>query len=234
MTEKKKSWKIPLTLTLVLLGFLLSVQFKVQQDLVNTLNMQKTEDLVAMLRGLHDKKSTLELEIHELLEQIYEFENNFTADAALYNSMDAEIQRLKIASGSVDVQGPGISVIIYGDSQLLYLDLIDIINELWASGAEVVAINDQRFDLHTRIYDTTMDGSLKIMVNDQVLLYPIVIQAIGDPHTLETGLTFSGGIIDNLATLYNIHPEIKREAEIIIPAGTNTNKLLLQDLTSDY
>ena len=219
MEQKKQSWKVPLTLTLILLGFLMSVQFKVQQDLLNTLNMQKTEDLIAMLRSQHDKKSSLEIGIHELLEQLFEFENYYTADQALQQSMETEINRLRMVLGLVDVKGPGVSVIIFGDSQLLFLDLVDIVNELWASGAEVISINEHRVDNNTRIYDATVDGSLEIMVNSQVLLYPIVIQAIGDPNTLATGLTFPGGIMDNLATLYNIHPQIKKETEIIIPAN---------------
>lgn len=216
MLGKNKSWQIPLTITLILLGFLLSVQFKVQQDLFNTLNMQKTEDLVAMLRNLHEKKNHLEKEVDDLLHQLNEFKDIYTTEQALYTSMTSEIERLRIAHGVVDVTGPGVSVIIYGDSPLLFYDLVDIVNELWASGAEVVSINDRRIDQNTRIYDATVGGSLEILVNDEVLLYPVVIQAIGDPHALETGLTFPGGIIDNLSTLYGINPEIKREPEIII------------------
>jgi uncharacterized protein YlxW (UPF0749 family) len=220
MTGKNKSWQIPLTITLVLLGFLLSLQFKVQQDLVNTLYMQKTEDLVAMLRNLHYKKANLEAEVDELQLQLSEYKGSLSVEQTLYNNMTTEISRLQVAYGSFDVQGPGISVILYGDSQIIYYDIVDIINELWASGAEVISINDRRIDFNTKFNDATINGSLEIMINDEVLLYPIIIKAIGDPHALETGLTFPGGIVDNLTTLYNIHPEIKRETEILIPAVT--------------
>ncbi|MBS4025217.1 MAG: DUF881 domain-containing protein [Clostridia bacterium] len=224
MTGKNKSWQIPLTITLVLLGFLLSVQFKVQQDLLNTLNMQKTEDLVAMLRNIHYKKASLETEVDELQFQLSEYKNSLSVEQTLYANMTLEINRLQVAYGTLDVHGPGISVILYGDSLLIFYDIIDIINELWASGAEVISINDHRIYFNTRFTDATINGSLEIMVNDEMLLYPIIIQAIGDPHALETGLTFPGGIVDNLTTLYNIHPEIKRETEILIPATVSPRR----------
>ncbi|MDW7674240.1 MAG: DUF881 domain-containing protein, partial [Bacillota bacterium] len=183
---------------------------------LNTLNMQKTEDLVSMLRGLHDKRSNLGLELDELRQKLNEYEDSYTAEQTLYDSMSAETKRLLITNGLVKVTGPGVSVIIYGDSPLLFLDIIDIVNELWSSGAEAISINERRIDFNTKIYDATVNGSLEIMINEEVLLYPVIIQAIGDPATLETGLTFPGGIVDNLSTLYNIHPEIKRETEIMM------------------
>jgi uncharacterized protein YlxW (UPF0749 family) len=217
---KKKSWQIPLTITLLVLGFFISVQFKVQQDLAATLNLQKTEDLIVILRNLHDKKDNLSLEAEELTRQLNEINYSFSAEQTQYSNMTAEIQRLQVVLGLVEISGPGISVIIYRDSILLYRDIVDIINELWASGAEAIALNHHRIDFNTRIYDDIIASSLEIVVNDEVLLYPVIIQAIGNPDTLEAGLTFPGGIIDNFNILYHIYPEIRKETDIILPAVT--------------
>ncbi|MGF7184338.1 uncharacterized protein YlxW (UPF0749 family) [Desulfitispora alkaliphila] len=215
--RNNKHWKVPLTITMLILGFFLSVQYKVQQDVENALAMQKTEDLVAMMRNLHEKRNVLEDEISDLLQERRSYLDNVTAEQALVESMEAELKRLQIASGSVPIKGPGISVTITGESHLLYLDLVDIINELWATGAEAIAINDIRVGTNTTIYDQISRDAPEIMVNGRSVLYPVIIYAIGDPHTLEKGLTFPGGIIDNLNTLYNIYPEIRQDKEIILP-----------------
>ena len=59
-----------------------------------------------------------------------------------------------------------------------------------------------------------------ITLNHQPLTFPIYITAIGDPNTLEKGLTLPGGIIDNLA-LFRAFPYLEKSEEIIIPAVEN-------------
>jgi uncharacterized protein YlxW (UPF0749 family) len=54
-------------------------------------------------------------------------------------------------------------------------------------------------------------------VDGERLYYPIVIEAIGDANTLEKGLTFTGGIIDNLNS-FSIYPQIEQKQEVVIPA----------------
>ena len=108
----------------------------------------------------------------------------------------------------------------------------DRVNELFASGAEAVSINDTRFTIHTVISEKetvveTRDESGKPyqkesyvpIINGKELLYPIVIKAIGDPVTLETGLTYPGGIIESLNSLYMVYPVIKKADNLVIPAA---------------
>ncbi|MHB1128206.1 MAG: DUF881 domain-containing protein, partial [Bacillota bacterium] len=93
----------------------------------------------------------------------------------------------------------------------------DIVNELWASGAEAVAINDQRVTVNTSISEGEANNTFFITINSEKLLYPAVVKAIGDPPTLEKSLTFDGGLIDNLNTL-QIFPQIVQKKELLIPA----------------
>ena len=62
------------------------------------------------------------------------------------------------------------------------------------------------------IYAITVDGA--------VLDFPIIIKAVGDPNTLATGLTYPGGIIDSLNTLYQVFPMIRLEDSLDIPKST--------------
>ena len=114
----------------------------------------------------------------------------------------------------------------------MYYDIIDLVNELFSSGAEAVAINDTRFTIHTVIseketvvdtkdeYGNTYKKESYIpTIDGKEILYPIVIKAIGDPLTLETGLSYPGGIIESLNSLYMVYPIIKPSDNLVIPAA---------------
>ncbi|WP_258358702.1 DUF881 domain-containing protein [Moorella sulfitireducens] len=217
---KKKGWPISLTIVFLILGLLLSLQFRTQRLLASSLEAQKTEDLVAMWKDLTSKRNKLQDEIAQLQEQLFTLKAASGEDSAAETALEKELDRLQVITGIIPVKGPGITITITGDAPLLYEDLVDIVNELWASGAEAIAINEHRIGISTAIADTEEGARVYITVNGEKLLYPIVIKAIGDPHTLEKGLTFTGGLIENLNKLFNIYPDIKKEQDLQLP-GTS-------------
>jgi len=208
---RKKPWHIPLALALLVFSFLGAMQYNTQQKVLTSLKDQKTEDLVALVRSLNEKRNSLEAE-YDKLYSLY-------ASLGVTATVEDQIKQLSIFTGAVPVVGPGITITITGDSPLVYLDLVDLVNELKVSGAEVIAINDIRLKSNTRIsqgIDT--DGKFIITVDGKKLLTPVIIKATGKPETLESGLTFPGGIIDTLNNNYNVFPMIKKEESIHIPA----------------
>ncbi|MGI6552337.1 MAG: DUF881 domain-containing protein [Clostridia bacterium] len=212
-----RSWQVSLALVFILLGMLISMQFKTQQNIINSLNAQKKEDLVAVWKSLDEKRRSLELEITDLNTKYWELMEESQAGTAALKNVTEDMNKLKIVNGLVPVTGSGITVTITGDAPLLFLDLIDLVNELWATGAEAIAINDHRVTQRTSIFEAEDALSVYITVNGEKLLYPIVVKAIGDPHTLEKGLTFTGGLVDNWNTLYSIYPEVQQKEELTIP-----------------
>ncbi|MDD2569159.1 MAG: DUF881 domain-containing protein, partial [Clostridia bacterium] len=118
-------------------------------------------------------------------------------------------------------------ITITADSPLMNVDLVDIINELRVTGAEAIAVNDVRITSYTSIGEgVDANNNAIITINGSRLLTPVVIKAIGKPATLQEGLTFPGGIIDNLNTLYNIYPTIKQSEKLTIPAANvNTDPI---------
>ncbi len=217
-SQPRHRWQIPVTIVLLATGLLLSVQFRTQQVLLNDLSMLKTEELVTIWKNLNEKRAKLEGEIVELRRQQRVLEDKSSAGMVAISEIQSNLNRLKTSTGLVPVKGPGITITITGDSPLLYLDLVDIVNELWASGAEAVAVNDHRVTAHTYFGDIEENETLYVTVDGERLLYPVVIKAIGDPNTLEKGLTFPGGIIDNMNTLYAIFPDIRQKQELLLPA----------------
>lgn len=215
---KNSGWYISLTLVSIVLGFLLSTQFQTQQKVLTALDAQRKEDLIAVWKNLDDKNRLLQEEIENLDAAYRDLLAQSERETSALKTMMDDINRLRLISGMTPVTGPGITVTITGDAPLYFLDLVDLINELWATGAEAISVNDHRITSRTSIAEASDAFSFYITVDGQRLLFPVIVKAIGDPHTLEKGLTFTGGLIDIWKTQYGIHPEVQQRQEINIPA----------------
>lgn len=221
-----KSWTLTLTFVLLVLGIMLSIQFRTQQDLAKVLTAQKTEDLVAIWGSLEQKRGTLQREIEDLRQQQFKLSQTINSRQTTVANAAKDIEKLQLVLGTLPASGPGITVTITGDTPILYLDLIDLVNELWTAGAQAIAVNEHRLTPYTAIgFNQKGQEGLGITINGQQLLFPIVVKAIGDPHTLKTGLTYPGGIISNFSTVYNVAPIISEKDKIQVPASTNLPSL---------
>jgi len=216
----KKNWQVPITIVLVFLGILLSAQFQTQARVLSDLSMQKTEDLITMVRNLSDKRMQLEKELGETERKVLTIKNSSSDEINIINNLNAELNKLNLINGSEEVKGPGLKVFIDRSSPILYVDIVSIINELWAAGAEAISVNNTRIDTNSIFFYTETENAMYITLNHKPLTYPIIINAIGNANTLEKGLTLPGGIIDNLA-LFRAYPYLEQTEEVIIPAIEN-------------
>jgi len=217
---QKKSWQLPVTIVFIFLGILLSAQFQTQSRLVSDLSMQKTEDLITMVRNLSDKRLNIEQELEDTEVKLISLKDSKSNEASIISNLKSELRKLEIINGTKEVKGPGLKVIISQDSPILYVDIVSIINELWAAGAEAISVNDNRIIFNSFFFYTETDNSMFITLNHKPLSYPIIIKAIGNSNTLEKGLTLPGGIIDNLA-LFNAYPYLEQAQELVIPPVKN-------------
>ncbi len=140
----------------------------------------------------------------------------------------ADLAKAEMFAGLTDVEGAGIIVelrdssstqsgtvdgfvmdssfgIVHDDQILMFL------NELRASGAEALSLNDERIVAMSEI----RCAGPTVSVNNTKKGTPFVIKAIGDPDTLESALRISGGAIDQVG-LYGIEVTIKREDTVSI------------------
>ncbi len=97
--------------------------------------------------------------------------------------IDNELDRLALTNGTVAVQGPGIEIAV--DGNLLASDLVILINELWAAGAEAVAINDYRVTATTGISYVETQSRTYLTCDGNLIQPPITIWAIGSGTILE-------------------------------------------------
>lgn len=218
--QKKRQFHITLTITMVIFGFLIFAQLQTQNRLATDLSSQSNTDLIVMVNNLSEKRKALASEVSTAESALFTYYMDYEDTNELLNNLLQEEQRFKIILGTTDVQGEGIKIEIDREMYLLYKDILDIVNELWAAGAQVVAINDQRLTDRSYLYYTNIQSAgTFITLNDKILKYPLTITAIGDSHTLYRSLNMPGGIISNL-NLFFVYPRITEEELITIPQTT--------------
>ena len=203
----------------VVLGIMLAVQFRTTQDIRSSIPYQRAEDLSQRLSQAEKERDTA-------LRQLQEVQNSTISEAL---TKDAEMFRM--AAGYVSVQGPGLIVTIDdskrpmkpGENPNLYLihddDILKVINELWASGAEAISINEQRLVIGSEI----RCAGPTLSVNNARYSPPYEIRAIGDPKTLEASLKMRGGVIETLQ-FWGIQVSIKVQSNVKIAAYKGARK----------
>jgi uncharacterized protein YlxW (UPF0749 family) len=206
------------------LGFLFVVQVRAgrllrAQPEVPTRNVYA---LATLLRQEREARQALERRVEDLQQRQAEYEQATAEGRTLAAAMGKELESLRMAVGLKAMHGPGVTVILrdaksqpQGSNPVVvtYQDLVSVVNELWAAGAEAVAVNGQR------VTATTGFGQVggTAVVNLQRLTGPFTISAIGDPATLEGALNIRGGLIDGLRAL-GLSITISRTDAITVPA----------------
>lgn len=138
---------------------------------------------------------------------------------------ELEIKNNQKLLGQTEVTGPGFVITLEENNEVNanevlnisgYLvheeDLLYIINELFNSGADAIAINDQRIVSMSSIQ---CDGNI-IRINGKMVGAPITIQAIGYPERLEGALNRPGGYLQIMAD-DGIKVTTSRSENLVIP-----------------
>lgn len=193
-----------LTVISVTLGLMIALQYKSTQKIneeagwysSNKDVQQATEKLAEIQKG--------NKELEERLNQLNKQMVGLQEQAAKSDSSDikGQLATARIFAGISPVKGPGITVTIddskrdsKSENPVTHdTDVMQIVNELFLSGAEAVAVNGERISSATGI----LCVGPTVRINERLMTPPYTIEAIGDSTTLITGLTMRGGIIDVL------------------------------------
>ena len=194
------------------LGFMLSVQYKVTEQ-QRSIRMDRVEDLSERLKAM-------ETENKHLLEEINELRKN---DVDTHN--DPSQERLNLLAGTTEVEGAGIEIVL-DDSNIpkkanenpnLYIihdeDLLRVLNELRAAGAEAISLNDQRIVAMSEV----RCAGPTVSINNVRSAPPYVIKAIGAPKTLTSAMRLRGGVVETFE-FWGIQVKIKSSENLRIPA----------------
>lgn len=194
------SWQVTLTGALLVLGFLIAAQLSAEGPRVRYTSQERTP-LVETVLGLQAQQDALKGQILELRTQIGALEAQLPASAALEKTLNADLEKARIAGGLVQLAGPGLAFrledadIVSGaggsEGLVSASDVRTLVDELWLAGAEAISVNGERVVATTAILD--IGGS--ILVNSAYLAPPYEIKAIG-PSDLYDRLTTSAAFVD--------------------------------------
>ena len=207
---RRGGWLI--ALVCVLIGFMVAVQFRTAQDAKGSLSQQRIEEISDRLLQTEHERDELSEELHKMQ----------TAAASTDNQQDKDLLRYRAAL--VPLEGEGVIVRMddstkpakAGENPNLYVihddDLLRVVNELRAAGAEAIAINGQRL---TGTSEIRCAGPT-LSVNNVRSSAPCEIRAIGDKKSLENALRMRGGVAETLG-VWGIQLDIKASNDVYIP-----------------
>ncbi len=205
-------------------GMILTMQFRTillaQQQ--GARGQTSVQSLSAELEQVRSEGNQLQEQIRAMEEE-YEkiIEQSGTNDNPMLNDLRRERKEAQLYSGFTDVKGPGVIVTLNDaparsdiDPRELIIhdmDIVQILNELKAAGAQALAINDERILATSKQFC----AGPTILINQSRYPVPYIIKAIGDPEALYTALEESEAVI--IMRIYNIQVDVRKEQEITIP-----------------
>ena len=207
---RRGGWLI--ALVCVLIGFMVAVQFRTAQDAKGSLSQQRIEEISDRLLQTEHERDELSEELHKMQ----------TAAVSTDNQQDKDLLRYRAAL--VPLEGEGVVVrmddstkpVEAGENPNLYVihddDLLRVVNELRAAGAEAIAINGQRL---TGTSEIRCAGPT-LSVNNVRSSAPFEMRAIGDKKSLENALRMRGGVAETLG-VWGIQLDIKASDDVYIP-----------------
>ena len=205
---QKGSWSI--ACVCMVLGFMLAVQFRTTQDIKENVPFQRVEELSARLLQTEQERDALREELKLLRE------NTVSSIGT---------GELRKQAGFTALEGEGIIVRMddstmtskAGENPNLYLihddDLLRVINELRAAGAEAISVNGQRLIGTSEI----RCAGPTLTVNNVRSSAPFEIRAIGEQKTLENAIKMRGGVAETLK-VWGIQLETELSDKVTVPA----------------
>jgi uncharacterized protein YlxW (UPF0749 family) len=175
---------------LAALGFAAITQVRTNNT-DNTYAGYREQDLVDVLSGLADTSQRAQRQINQLEVSRRQLEQNRQAQSAALAAAQKQAQELSILAGWVPVTGPGIRMTVTEGPRPVDVDsVLDAIEELRSAGAEAMQVNGE-VRLVAQSSVQSAPGGLEI--DGTLVTSPYVLDAIGDPHTLNGALNLVDG-----------------------------------------
>ena len=205
-----------LAVGLFLVGFLLVAQWRGVETYRDDLEGRSEQDLALIVNELGAENDELRRETLRLEQQIAEAYRTEEGQVAVLNQAARELQALQVLAGIEPAAGPGVSVSL-SDPQgvLLAKDLVEVVNELKAAGAEAVSVDGVRVGA-TSGFTQAEDG---ISLDGEGFSGTVVVYAIGDPGTLSQAIGMPGGIGATLTSFPGVAVDVEERDLLEVPAA---------------
>ena len=225
------SWQVTLGAALLGLGFLIAAQLAAEGPRVRY-TTQERSPLIETATQLQSRQDELKARILKLREEIQTTEHAGEGSAQMVRELNDQLQEARIAAGLIPLTGTGIVLQLEDSSEPVapgtdaadYLvrarDLRSVVEELWAAGAEAIAVNGERITPTSAIIDV----GPSVLVNAAYLAGPYQVTAMG-ADDLYDRLSASDGFVDLLRTRaqgFGIQVSIAEPEAVDIPAFAGT------------
>ncbi|MEU2066999.1 DUF881 domain-containing protein [Streptomyces anulatus] len=192
---------------------------------------KEREELIDRIDAETQAADTLESDVDELRSDVSERQRK-----ALERHGGDQGQLVALLAGATPVEGPGVKLIVddakntdqggggprestgFADTgRVRDRDMQRVVNGLWESGAEAIAINGQRL---TALSAIRAAGDA-ILVDNRPLVPPYTVLAVGDGKKLATAFQDSadGQYLQALKESFDIRTSISDQAEVRLPAA---------------
>lgn len=225
---RSKTGQVSIMIVCLVLGIMLAVQFKNTQNSEVNLRGARTDEVYVRLMEVTEERDALAKEVLSLREKVINVSNDNNANRELQE----EMQKANMAAGLLPVYGQGIVVTLNDSARTVQMgedpnallvhevDILNVVSELKASGAEAISVNEERIIAMSEI----RCAGTTILVNTNRIAPPFIVKAIGDPQMLESGLTIKGGVAQKLKD-YGLQIQIQKSENVEIPAYTGVIKM---------
>lgn len=224
-------WPAALALVLALAGYLVVAQVRTEWQIRRALRIPSTqlEELAFLLRDQERGRAALESQVTELRGRIAAYEKAAAEGRTSAARMSRDLQELRALAGITALVGPGMTVELNDSTRppragedpnktiLHYSDIQAVVAELWAAGAEAIALNGERIVGTTGI---SCVGTT-ILANTKRLAPPFLLEAVGEPKQLVAALRRPGGAIE-LLTAFGFPVKVAPRELVEVPAYRGT------------
>jgi uncharacterized protein YlxW (UPF0749 family) len=215
ITTKRDQWIWPVSGMCIILGFMVMMAWVTETNRRSRFSLLDPGQQKRVGEASVDPDAFREMsaQLDTLNKQNTELQNALGKGKDSTQILNKQLQEAKAAAGLTKIEGPGLIVtlrdstdvapksnlpdIVRSQVNIHDLDVLRIVNELVASGAEAIAVNDHRI---AGLSSFRCVGPT-ILVNDVKIASPVVIKAIGDPATLGGGLNLNDGVLSEIRSM---------------------------------
>jgi len=221
----KNSIRISFAIVFLILGIVVTIQYKSTEKnkKISDIQGKSVQEVQALLLREKEYSEKLSVQISEDQKKIQDYEKNVNVADIIKKDLD----KARVLAGLTDVVGKGIVINIddtkstntlqgiVPNSEGYFLrdeNLLELLNELRAAGAEAISINDERIIATTEV----RKAGIYFRINNKNTNSPFVVKVIGDPSALEGSLKIRNGIIEYLM-LNKVEVTIQKSDSVSIP-----------------
>ena len=244
-----QGWVMPVTAMSLVLGFMIAAAWVNEQNRSGRAGFLGADQRSRITTAAQPADGgvdpaefqNLQSEVTKLREEKTKLENAVATNGKGAKALNDSLQEAKVVGGLTELEGPGVVVTLRDDpsaapseayeSNLIIhdTDVLGVVNELLASGAEGVSVNGLR---HVAGTSYRCAGTI-INVNGQPIGSPVVVRAIGDPQMLVTALNLRGGPIAQIRETNKSMAQIEIAKKIRLPAYSGATGRKLANVPKD-